>query len=206
MSLTAALLLATSTPLAVQDVADQPYPLDAVLQAFATACATVEDPAVNIAAVKAGGWEAYTPESDTIMGRIIAFGRNAVENETLAEGEEPTEILDNGVYRQEVAGRSLHLVLSGAKVGTVTTTGCRLYDFEATIEPEATALERWARRAPDAETRPIENMAVWTWNGGMKPGHFDMQIYFVQPGATLPGNLPITGLVLTASSMEIEGL
>ncbi|WP_299324397.1 hypothetical protein [Parasphingopyxis sp.] len=199
--------LAISAPAAADDhVSTGDYPLDDILAAFATACSGVEDPAVNRASVEAAGWELYEPDADSIMGRLITFGRAAIENEELEDGETPTEILDNGVFRRTISGRSLHIVLSGARIDEIRTTGCRLYDFEATAEPDAETLSSWARRAPEAVSRPSDGLVAYKWNGGLKPGHLDMEIFFAAPDAELPMNIPISGLTLSASNLEIEGL
>ena len=202
----AAGLLLSSPALAAANASAEGYPLNAVLEAFATACSAVEDPAVNRASVEAAGWEAYEPEPSSALARLIAFGRQAIENEALEDGETPTEILANGTFRRLVAGRSLHIVLSGARVDGIVTTGCRLYDFDAASEPESDTLESWARRAPEGVSRPGEGLVGYSWNGGLKPGHFDMQVFFAAPEAELPLDIPISGLTLSASNLEIEGL
>ncbi|MGP1352070.1 MAG: hypothetical protein ACTS1Z_02000 [Parasphingopyxis sp.] len=201
-----AVLIAATPAVAADDPAAAPYPLNDILEAFATACSGVEDPAVNRASVEAAGWEAYEPEADSVMGRLIAFGRAAIENEELEDGETPTEILENGVFRRTVSGRPLHIVLSGARIDEIVTTGCRMYDFDATDEPDAEMLASWARRAPEATSRPADGLVAYKWNGGLKPGHLDMEIFFAAPGAELPMNIPISGLTLSASNLEFEGL
>lgn len=203
--MSAAVLLIAAMASPVQ-AAESAYPLDDVLAAFATACSTVEDPAVNRASIEAGGWEAYEPAEDSMIGRLIEIGRETIANEELAEGEAPTQMLDGATYRREIAGRNLHIVLSGVRIEEIRTTGCRLYDLDVTTEPDLEAVAQWARRAPDNTERPGAGMVLLNWNGGMKPGHFDMQLQFVRPGADFPLDIPFSGLVLTASDMEIDGL
>jgi len=176
------------------------YPAQKVLDAFATACSGIEDMAVAQASVKAAGWEEYVPSDDDPLGKLIAIGKQimAVDDELVH--------VDGGAFHKTVAGRDLHLVLSGATVDTVSSFGCRIYDFAATEPLSIEIAKDWAVRDPTDSSIPFKGATKYVWNPGMKPGHMEMEISFVEQDAEVPGNFPVRGLVLTAQVLEIEGL
>ncbi len=204
-SLALPLLMLAQSAAAVPEPAGD-YPWAEVLDAFATACSGVENPAVNRASALAAGWSEYAPEPASPLGVIIAYGKQMIAEENLQDEDLPIEMLENGVFKQDVAGRSLHLILSGARVDSITTYGCRIYDLDATQEPPADMLEQWTVRPANDVQRPTQGMVKYVWNPGMKPGHYEMDINYVQPGAKLPIPVPLSGLVLTASAMEFDDL
>ena len=182
------------------------YPWSEVLNAFATACSGVENAAVNRASVAAAGWEEYQPDADDALGQIVAYGIEAIDEEALEDDESPTEMLPGSTWRMTVADRPLHLALSGVRIDDISSTGCRIYDFDAPQPPRIDALESWAVRTPTSTESPAEGLIKYIWNPGMKPGHMEMEIAFVAPGANPIKDVPLSGLVLTATDLEIEGL
>lgn len=193
----AALLLAVSAPAAAEpSVTAADYPLREVLSAFATACSGTEDSAVNIASATAAGWERLPADADTPISRLVRQGRDA-----LAAEDPSAELAEGGEFRKVVAGRTLYLAVSGVRSEGLTSRGCRVFDFAAPSAPAAEELERWAVRAPVAASGP-GGASKFTWNPGLKPGHMEMEIIFVPPGARpLPG-FDVSGLVLIASAVE----
>ena len=172
------------------------YPLREVLAAFATACSGAEDTAVNIASAAAAGWERLAADADTPISRLVRQGREA-----LAAEDPGADFVEGAEFRRLVAGRTLYLSISGARVDGVATRGCRLFDFAARHAPAAEDLEQWAARAPVSSSGP-EGARKFTWNPGLKPGHMEMEIIFIPPGTRpLPG-FDVTGLALIATAVE----
>ncbi len=191
--LSAALLLAAS-PVAADD-----YPAKQVLQSFATACSGIENMAVAQASAAAAGWEGYEASRDSMLGRLLAMGRAEIAKDP------KTEYILGGTYQKTVADRSLHLVLTRVVDETVSANGCRIYDFAAKRSLTVAELEGWTVRPPNATEAPAAGLIRHIWNPGLKPGHVEMNISFTAKDSELSGNIPVTGLMFSAQSLEING-
>ena len=185
---------------------DDSYPWRDVFEAFATACSAVQDAAVNKASVAAAQWEDYTPDAEDRLGRLVAYGEQEIAKEVLGPDEEPTELLPGSTWRKQVAGRQLYVALSGARVSDIRSTGCRLYDFDAPADPGPERVENWVQRAIGSEERPGEGLVKYIWNPGITPASMELEIAFVAPEADPIPGVPLQGLVMTATALEIEGL
>ena len=193
------------------ELSDVPqYPHRDVLDAFATACSGVEVPAVTHASVLAAGWQKIEPAPDTQIARIVNGGAAAVAAENTADPEGPqAEMLPGGIYRKEVAGRELFAVISGVTFGDIASYGCRVYDLAATQGIPGEELERWAVRPPIGEVTGLPGVTKFVWNPGLKPGHMEMEVSFMPAGTPLPqpiSDIPVSGLILTATAMEFFDL
>lgn len=203
------LVAAAADPVAAEPA---PYPVKAVLAAFATACSGAENRAVNVASVEAAGWERFAPTGDDPIAKLIAFGKKAVADMDAREpGGDVTEMLDGGVYRKTVAGRDLTAIISGVRMGTLTSNGCRVYDLGEAVTLDKPDLEGWAVRAPNDWLPDVGGVTKATWNPGLKPGHMEMEILFGRLGQHMGqldpalASLQFDGIVLTATYMEIDG-
>ena len=197
----APLILAAALPCAAQ-AQESGYPAGEVLAAFATACSGAENTAVNLASVEAAGWERLPAEADTPISRLVRQGMDALAASVAEEGATPPEQLGGGEFRRNVAGRTLYLAVSGLMIGDMATRGCRLYDFEAARGLTAEELEQWAARAPNDRQELPGGISRATFNPGLKPGHMEMEAYFVPPGAEgLPG-IDLQGIGLVAMAIE----
>ena len=173
MRLLAPLVLAAALPCPLQ-AQDADYPAHEVLAAFATACSGVENTA----------------------------GKDALAASVAGEGADAPEQLGGGEFRKDVAGRTLYLAVSGLLTGDIETRGCRVYDFDAPRGLTAEELERWAVRAPNDRQELGGGMSRATFNPGLKPGHMEMEAYFVPAGAEpLPG-IDLQGIGLVATAIE----
>lgn len=190
--------------------AEAAYPHREVLEAFATACSGVEVPAVTHASVLAAGWEKIEPVPDSQIARILSGGAAAVAAENAADpGGPQAEMLPGGVYRKTVSGRELFTIISGVTFGEVASYGCRVYDLAATEGIAGKDLESWAVRAPQGVVTGLPGATKFVWNPGLKPGHMEMEVSFMPPGTVLPppiSDIPLSGLVLTATAMEFFDL
>ena len=178
------------------------YPAREVLAAFATACSGVENTAVNLASAEAAGWERLAANADTPVSRLVRQGQQALADSVANEGAPAPERFDGGEFRKVVGDRTLYLAVSGLMIGDMATRGCRLYDFDAPRGLTAEELEQWAVRAPsDREDLP-GGISKATFNPGLKPGHMEMEAYFVPAGAQpLPG-IDVRGIGLVATAVE----
>lgn len=191
--------VAAASPALAEASNAAPYPAEAVLAAFATACSGVEDPAVVRASASAAGWIEIVPDPASQVARLIAVGRAE------ASKDPETKLLPGILRARTVAGRTLFLVGSGVALGSLRSYGCRLFDFAATdpIPPEA--LENWAVRKP-THSESVEGVIRHVWNPGMKPGHMEMEVSFVAQDAPIrqePLFSALSGLTLTATAMEL---
>lgn len=184
---------------AVQDAppAENPYPAREVLSAFATACSGIENMAVAKASVLAAGWQPVAADDAGQLMKLVAFGKAK-----LAESDPDMKLIEGGEYRMTVAGRELGAVLSGVDLENIRSQGCRLYDFTAAAPISAEDLEGWAVRKPNDTQTPQGGIIKHVWNPGLKPGHMEMEVSFVPQGALAAANIPISGLVFTATAME----
>lgn len=184
---------------AVQDAppAENPYPAREVLSAFATACSGIENMAVAKASVLAAGWQPVPADDTGALMKLVAFGKAK-----LAESDPDMNLIEGGEYRKTVAGRELGVILSGVDLETIRSHGCRVYDFAATAAIAAEDLEGWAVRKPNDTQRPDGGLIKYIWNPGLKPGHMEMEVSFVPQGALGSANIPLSGLVFTATAME----
>ena len=183
-----------------QDAAD--YPVREVLTAFATACSGVEDTAVNLASVEAAGWEHLAEDADTPVSQLMRRGLEALEAQSAAGGTKMPELIAGGGFRKQVAGRTLYLAVSGAKVDGVASHGCRLYDFGAPRGVSAEELEGWAARAPDDFEEAPDGATRATFSPGLKPGHAGMQANYVPPGTDPMPAFSVGGITLVASAVD----
>jgi hypothetical protein len=184
---------------AVQDAppAENPYPAREVLAAFATACSGIESIEVAKASALAAGWQPVPADDTGALMKLVAFGKAK-----LAESDPDLKLIEGGEYRKTVAGRDLSLALSGVDMETIRSLGCRVYDFTATATISPSELEDWAVRKPTDTQTPQGGVIKHIWNPGLKPGHMEMEISFVPQGALAAANIPLSGLVFTATAME----
>lgn len=173
------------------------YPAREVLAAFATACSGIENMAVAKATVLAAGWQPVPADDTGPLMKLVAFGKAK-----LAESDPDMKLIEGGEYRMTVAGRELGVILSGVDLETLHSYGCRVYDFTATAAISAEDLEGWAVRKPNDTQMPEGGLIKHVWNPGLKPGHMEMEISFVPQGALAAANIPLSGLVFTATAME----
>lgn len=173
------------------------YPAREVLEAFATACSGIENMAVAKASVLAAGWQPLPADDKGQLMQLVAYGKKA-----LAESDPDMKMLEGGEYRMTVAGRELGVALSGVDLETIRSQGCRMYDFSATAAISAEDLAGWAVRKPNNTQTPEGGLIKHVWNPGLKPGHMEMEISFVPQGALAAANIPLSGLVFTATAME----
>jgi len=181
---------------------DAEYPAGEVLAAFATACSGVENTAVNLASAQAAGWERLAADADTPITRLVQQGKDALAASVAAENGAMPEQLGGAEFRKVVADRTLYLAISGLMIGDMATRGCRLYDFDAPRGLTAEELEQWAVRAPNDRQELPTGISRATFNPGLKPGHMEMEAYFVPPGTEpLPG-IDLQGIGLVATAIE----
>lgn len=174
-----------------------PYPAREVLEAFATACSGIENMAVAQASVIAAGWQPIPPEDKGELMQLVAYGKAM-----LAKSDPDMKLIEGGEYRKTVAGRDLGLALSGVDLETIRSQGCRVYDFAATAPISPEDLESWAVRKPNDTQTPAEGLVKQVWNPGLKPGHMEMEVSFAAPGALKTLDIPLSGLIFTATAME----
>lgn len=200
MRLLAPLLLAVALPCVAQAQDEAEYPAREVLAAFATACSGVEDNAVNLASAAAAGWDRLPEDAETPVSELSRRGRAALEASAVAE-HEPMEQLPGGEFRKAVAGRTLYLAISGARMEGLSSHGCRVYDFDAPRALTAAELEDWAARAPNEVQELPGGIAKATFSPGLKPGHIQMEAYFVPAGANPMPGFDLRGVSLVASAI-----
>ena len=167
-----------------------------VLGAFTAACAAADDTAANLAEAAASGWQRLPADADEPVSRLARQGERALKTEGLAVTTVP-----GGEFRKVVAGRELHLAISGARLDGATARSCRVYDFLAPRAPTADELEQWAGRRPESALAH-RGATKFTWSPGLKPGHADMQAIYVEPGSRPVPGFEIGGLALIASALE----
>lgn len=204
MILPAAILALAAQAAGEEPAEPEPYPARAVLAAFATACSGIEDVEVARASARAAGWKEFEPDAASAIGRIVSLGAGM-----MAQAAPAVETIDGGVWRRDVAGRELFLVISGVRDPQVSSHGCRLYDLDAPAPIDAEDLRAWAARDPESAALGIPGGVKYVWNPGLKPGHMEMEASFVPQGAALPeplAGIPLSGLVLTASAVEFSDL
>lgn len=177
-----------------------PYPAEAVLAAFATACSTAEDFAVARAGLLAGGWTLVPEDDSNPMGKLMKFGRTMA-----AAMENNKELPDGGSFSKQVEGRTLYVALSGVETRGIISQACRLYDFAATKPLSAETLKDWAVREPGETKEPAEGIIENTWTPGLKPGHMEMKILYIPQDSKIGTSLGVTGLSMGASVMNFTG-
>ena len=195
-------LAATALPCAAQaqDVAD--YPVREVLSAFATACSGVEDVAVNVASAEAAGWERLPEDADTPISALSRQGKAALLAQAASEGEPAPELIAGGEFRRVVADRTLYLIVSGLRMDDIVSHGCRVYDFDAPRGLTAEELEGWAAREPNEWQELPDGVTKATFNPGLKPGHMQMESYFIPSGAEPVAGITLTGIGLVATAID----
>lgn len=188
-----ALLIAAEAP-----SAPAPYPVEAVLAAFAAGCGKVHEPAQAEAAARQAGWRVAVPEPGSPIARLVAGGQAAVR-----EDPEAT-ILPGATMTREVAGRTLYLVFSGVRYDSVAGRGCRVYDFDAPAPLAPGLLTDWVGRAP-SQSQSQSGVTRHVWNPGLAEGQMELEISFVAADAPVraqPLFSALSGVALVATAME----
>lgn len=199
--MSSAFLPLLATVAVIQPPVAEEYPIDAVLAAFATACSGVENTAVNLASADAAGWVRLPENSDSPVSKLTRAGKQAVM--ALAADGATITTLDGGEFRKEVSGRTLYLAISGTRQGNINVRGCRLYDFAAPAAPTSKQLHDWSGRDPNDSQASQQSIVRHVFNPGLKPGHMEMEIFYIPPGTTLVPGFELSGLSLVASALEL---
>ena len=183
--------------------ADAAYPAREVLAAFATACSGVEDTAVNLASIEAAGWERLSVDADAPVSQLVRAGMKALADAARADGSEVPEVIPGGEFRCTVAERELYLAVSGTGQDGIEARGCRLYDFAATQSIGSETLEDWAVRAPSQlQTLPDGSIKA-TFHPGLKPGHMELELFFIPPSAAPVAGISVSGISLVATAIKL---
>ncbi len=192
-------LLAASALLAAAPAAAQGggYPLPAVVDALRGACsdrATVERAAAGGALA---GWTRAADPAKTPVGPVVALGLDAVRG-TNVQATRPA------VFARTVAGRPLHIVVSGVTTGGTRVIGCRLYDTGATARVTAAAAQRVVGRAP-ARSVDRPELQRLSWEPGLAAGQDSFEIYFVPPDSPVVEMVKLGGLALKVDWVDAGG-
>ncbi|MGF7149049.1 hypothetical protein FHS96_002691 [Sphingomonas zeicaulis] len=170
------------------------YPEDAVLAAFKGACTSLESAAKADAAIRATGWERFTPDPASPFGELVAFGKTVPLRH---EGSE---------YRRTVSGRPLELALSAVDNGEEgVTVGCRVYDMTADAPLSDSAVRRFGGEGFRKTDIP-EVFLSYIWEPGVVArGHSKTQIGYVPQGSEVAEKLHVVGVSLMAQRINAKG-
>lgn len=179
-----------------------PYPAREVLAAFATACSGAEDAAVNLVSATAAGWERLPADADTPVSRLVHAGQVAMDERARAEGNAVPEAISGVEFRRTVAGRVLFLSVSGIRADGYVARGCRLFDFAAPRAISSDELYDWSARDASRSSGEPGGFRRVVYSPGLKPGHMEMEVYYIPPGTKLPMGIEFSGISLVATATE----
>lgn len=197
MSFCLAGLTCVGTPAAAAQVAPA-YPAAQVLSAAREACSQLSGRDAAAAKVVANGWAKAADPYATPVGDLARLGYEAGRK---LLGDEAK--LDDGplVFSREVAGETLHLVLSSVESAGVVVTGCRTYDVGEARRIEQPQAAAWAGREPDAVVDRPE-LIKYTWEPGLLPGKDSFEIFYVPAGSPLIALIKVSGIAIKADQVS----
>ncbi|HEY0116893.1 MAG TPA: hypothetical protein VGB54_14355 [Allosphingosinicella sp.] len=191
MSLIAALLIVSAQAGAQPAPATQ-SPARAVLDAFRAVCDKVTDWNQLTQAATAGGWTRVEESSNPQLARINQVARTAIGSDG--------RLIDSS-FRRDVAGRSLHLVVSrwegdGGKWGN----GCRVYDLTAARPIAPLELVTWMGRVPTGNQTFGALGSNLTWEPGWREG-LTVSVNHVPATSAFRERYGVSGNVLVAQAL-----
>jgi len=179
------------------------YPAAAVMDAMRGACSDVR--AVTAAAGPKGaiaGWTRVADPASTPVGGLVAFGQKAGEKMLAGKGQ---MLGDPAVFRREVAGEELYLVLSAIEMEGRTVRGCRLYDPGETRPITPAAAEAWVgRKATGKVDGPDFSRAAF--EPGFAAGQDSFEVFFVPATSPVRALTKIGGVALKADWIGIAAM
>ncbi len=176
------------------------YPAAQVLTAVREACSDLSSRDAAAAKVLASGWVKAADPYATPVGPLVRFGYD--EGRKLLKGKDGRLDEDPLVFTREVAGESLHLVLSSVAMDGVTVLGCRTYDVGETRRIPQDAAAAWAGRKPDQVVERAE-LDKYTWEPGLLPGQDSFEVFYVPAGSPLVAMTKFPGLAIKADQVGI---
>lgn len=190
-------LACTGSPAAAAEAA---YPAAAVLSAARDACSDLSSRDAAAAKVTASGWTKAADPYATPVGELVRFGYE--QGKKLLETSKGK--LDGGplVFARQVAGETLHLVLSSVEMDGVTVLGCRTYDVGETRRIALEDAAKWAGRKPD-QTVDRAELVKYTWEPGLLPKQDSFEIFYVPAGSPLVALTKSPGLAIKADQVGI---
>ena len=140
MSFLLAFLAQTAAPIAAN------YPAIPGLNAFAKACANIQDIEQVEADLKEQQWTAETPADDSPLGQLLATGREAA-GRILTDPDD--KMSDTVTYSKTISGERLDIIISQVQSYGTTVNGCRAYDVGETRQIELADAQKWMERDAD---------------------------------------------------------
>jgi hypothetical protein len=196
VSLPLGLLIASAGSIgpALAEEAAEPYPAQAVLDAFRDACSDLASLPKAEARVAASGWTRATDPYATPVGELVRFGYEAGEKMVAGRGKVSGQ---PAVFTRTVAGEDLYLVLSSVELEGTAITGCRAYHPAEERKIDVAAAARWVGREPDRKVERAE-LAQYTWQPGYVRGQDSFEVYHVPADSPVIAITKLSGIALKA--------
>jgi hypothetical protein len=175
------------------------YPLAQVLSAARDACSNLSSRDAAAAKVAASGWTKAADPYATPVGDLVRLGYEA--GRKIVEGRDGKMDAGPLVFSRNVAGETLHLVLSSVEVGGSAVMGCRTYDVGETRRIDQPAASAWAGRKPDNAVARA-GVVKYTWEPGLVPGQDSFEIFYVPAGSPLIALIKVSGIAIKADQVS----
>jgi hypothetical protein len=175
------------------------YPAAEVLGAAKDACSDLSSRDAAASRIATRGWTKAADPYATPVGELVRFGYEAGRKVVEGQGGK----LDDGplVFSREIAGETLHLVISSVEMSGTAVLGCRTYDVGETRRIDQAQAAAWAGRKPDQVVDRAE-LAKYTWEPGLIPGQDSFEIFYVPAGSPLIGLIKISGIAIKADQVR----
>ncbi|HEU0133515.1 MAG TPA: hypothetical protein VFR28_01715, partial [Allosphingosinicella sp.] len=162
-----------------------------MLDSFRGACSSIGNDIGHAKADAArSGWTAMAEDSDPRVARLVKLGRDSVEKDGTSTG---------ATFRRKAGGRDIFLIVSRYQDKTgFWGSGCRLYDFEATLPLDSKLLEAWMGRKPTGVQEPAPGLLKRLWEpSGWREG-ITVEVSHVPQNHPLGKQFGLSGNILTA--------
>ena len=151
------------------------------------------------AAAEADGWAADTSDANPELAALIGFSNAAANDIKMNNGE-----FDFAIYGKIIDGTARYLVISNASTtpgqSRQSIVGCYLYDFDATVSPDPSAVNALLGVEPTAQQVDAD-LSSWQWNApAALPGTLDVYLNSVPDGSQYQEQYGFSGLVLLINS------
>jgi len=201
-------LFALSLAASTAGAAPADYPATAMIGAFKELCADPSSIEAVRAAARTSGWQEFTPEPASNLGKLFVTGKSMVADLT-AKGEK-VDLAPFVAFRKTVAGRSVEASADAATTTasgkTVTVTGCQTYDFSAPAIIDDATLTAWVGRAPDKKVDYTGQLTAISWETGLTGPGSKLAIAFAPSTSPLanPSRLMVLGLVIKSQHFTVK--
>ncbi|UUL82647.1 hypothetical protein [Sphingomonas qomolangmaensis] len=173
------------------------YPAKPVLDAFRATCSNLRDLTGTERRATATGWTKLADSAATPLAGLMRFSETAAADFVKKGGG---TMRPSSMFKREIAGELVYLVLSGVTLEGRTVNGCRLYDADEPRRIAPATVTAWIGREP-VQSVDQPALARTTWEPGMAKGQDSFELSFIATASPMLGVPQVAGIALKADQL-----